>query len=68
MMCLLWLRCSTGYYRLNGQCEVCPTAPWLIFVVVVLAAMVVLYVGYLLAKKQVRGFAWKCLCWLPFVG
>jgi len=47
-------RCELGYYRLNGRCEVCPSAPWLIFMAVILAGIAVLYVGYLLAKKQVN--------------
>ncbi len=54
----MWLdRCATGYYRMNGRCQICPDAPWVIFVFVILLAMCIGYLGYMLEKKEVSSMS-----------
>ena len=47
-------QCASGYFKLNGNCEECPSQPWLIPVTIAIVAACAGYIGHKLDKKQVN--------------
>lgn len=45
--------CTGGYYKINGRCQPCPDAPWVIVFMAVLIALTGGYIAYKLHKKNV---------------
>jgi hypothetical protein len=46
--------CAEGFYRINGLCQECPSAPWAIVVAGIGVLICGSYVGYKLQKKNVN--------------
>ena len=46
--------CAEGYYRINGLCQECPSAPWAIVVAGVGVLICGSYIGWKLQKKNVN--------------
>jgi len=45
--------CSGGFYKINGRCQPCPDAPWVIVFMAILIALTGGYIAYKLHKKNV---------------